>query len=101
MRFPKMIGKNSKPNFHLITEMQELAPLAISRIFFRLLVPDSHLSNAKEYSLESVVGMLWTSPRLMVVFNPPVFSHWLPMEQNSEVLVYNGTSHNHFVVNKL
>jgi hypothetical protein len=96
-----MIGNNAKPNFHLITEMLELAPLAISRIFFHALVPDSHLSNAKEYSLQSVVEMLWTSPPVMMVFNTPVFSHWLSIEQNSEVLVYNGTSHSHFVVNKL
>jgi hypothetical protein len=96
-----MIGNNAKPNFQLIPEMQELAPLAISRIFFHALGPDSLLSNTKEYSLQSVVEMLWTSPPLMMVFNPPVFSHCLSIEQNSEVLVYNGTSHNHFVVDKL
>jgi hypothetical protein len=96
-----MIGKNSKPNFHLITEMQELAPLAISRIFCHALVPDSHLNNIKEYSLQSVVEMLWTSAPVMMVFNTPACSHLLSIEQNSDVLVYNGTSHNNFVVNKL
>ncbi len=90
MQFPKMIGNNSKPNFHLITEMQELTPLAISRIFFCVLFADSHLGNTKEYSLKRVVE-----------FNTHVFSRLLSIEQNSEVLVYNGISHNNFVVNKL
>lgn len=56
MQFPKMIGNNSKPNFHLMTEMQELTPLAISRIFFRTLFADSYLGNTKEYSLRESGG---------------------------------------------
>jgi hypothetical protein len=60
MQFPKRLGNTSKLNFHLMTEMQELTPLAISRIFFRALFADSHLGNTKEYSLKSVVEMPWT-----------------------------------------
>ena len=101
MQFPKRLGNNSKLNFHLMTEMQELTPLSISRIFFRAQFADSHLGNTKEYPLKRVVEMLWTSAPVMMVFNTPACSHLLSIEQNSDVLVYNGTSHNNFVVNKL
>lgn len=84
-----------------MTEMQELTPLSISRIFFRAQFADSHLGNTKEYPLKRVVEMLWTYPPAILVFNTHVFSRLLSLEQNSEVLVYNGTSHNNFVVNKL
>lgn len=37
--------------------------------------------------------MLWTYPPAILVFNTHVFSRLLSIEQNSEVLVYNGTHH--------